>query len=75
MLRALIYGLTILHLGPGIAFALLAFGCDQPSPLLGTLCERGPLESFAALTLTAWVVLLLGLAVVNVARRHRARQT
>lgn len=28
MLRALVYGLAILHLGPGIAFALVAFGCD-----------------------------------------------
>lgn len=74
MLRALVYGLTILHLGPGIAFALLAFGCDQPAPLLGALCERSPLSSFAVLTLTAWVILLLGLAVVNVARRRRARE-
>lgn len=74
MLRALIFGLTILHLGPGIAFALLAFGCDQPRPLLGALCERDPLSSFAVLTFTAWVVLLLGLAIINVARRHRARQ-
>jgi len=72
VLRALIYGLTILHLGPGIAFALLAFGCDPSSPLLGTLCERSPLSSFAMLTLAAWAILLLGLAALALARRRSA---
>lgn len=50
MLRALIFGLTILHLGPGIAFALLAFGCEAPVPVLGALCGRRAFSSFGLLT-------------------------
>jgi hypothetical protein len=71
MLRALIYGLAILHLGPGIAFALLAFGCGQPGPLLGAPCDSTPLSSFALLTFAAWVLMLLGLAAMYAVRRAR----
>jgi len=60
MLRALITGLAILHLGPGFAFALLAFGCEQPPLLPGDLCTRSSLSAFLLLTLVAWVVLVLG---------------
>ena len=71
MLRALIYGLTILHLGPGIAFALLAFGCEAPEPYLRFICERDALSSFALLTVGAWVVLLIGLAAIALVQRAR----
>jgi ABC-type antimicrobial peptide transport system permease subunit len=71
MLRALIYGLAILHLGPGVAFALLAFGCGQPGPLLGALCDSNPLSSFALLTAAAWVLMLVGLAAMYAVRRAR----
>lgn len=60
MLRTLITGLAILHLGPGFAFALLAFGCEQPPLLQGDLCTRSSLSAFLMLTLGAWVVLVLG---------------
>lgn len=60
MLRALITGLAILHLGPGFAFALLAFGCEQPPLLPGDLCTRSSLSAFLLLTLVAWLVLVLG---------------
>jgi hypothetical protein len=72
MLRALVYGFTILHLGPGIAFALLAFGCEEPEPYLGAVCGRSGLSSFAPLTAGAWVLLLFGLAAVHFVQRARS---
>ncbi len=71
MLRALVYGLTILHLGPGFAFALLAFGCEEPEPYLRFICGKDGLSSFGLLTLGAWVVLLVGLAAVSLVQRAR----
>ncbi len=64
MLRALVYALTVLHLGPGFAFALLAFGCEEPEPYLRFICRRNSLPSFGLLTVGAWVVLLAGLAAI-----------
>lgn len=69
MLRVLIYALAILHLGPGIAFAVLAFGCDAASPQLGGLCGRNAFSSFAIITLASWAVLGLGLAAILAFRR------
>lgn len=60
MLRALVYGLAILHLGPGIAFAVLAFGCDPSQPLLGALCERSGFGAFVQITAVAWLLLGAG---------------
>lgn len=71
MPRALIYGLAILHLGPAMAFALLAFGCEEPTPSLGALCGEGALSSFALLTAGAWLILLLGLAAMHLLWRAR----
>ena len=71
MLRALVYGLTILHLGPGIAFALLAFGCEEPEPYLRFICGKDALASFAMLSVGAWAVLLVGLAAVSLVQRAR----
>ena len=71
MFRALVYGLTILHLGPGIAFTLLAFGCEEPEPYLRFVCGKDALSSFALLTVGAWVVLLVGLAAVSLVQRTR----
>ena len=71
MLRALVYGLTILHLGPGLAFALLAFGCEEPEPHLRFICAKDALSSFGLLTVGAWVVLLVGLAAVSFVQRAR----
>lgn len=71
MLRALIFGLTILHLGPGIAFALLAFGCEAPVPVLGALCGRRAFSSFGLLTAGSWVCLLVGAAAVHLVQRAR----
>jgi hypothetical protein len=71
MLRALVYGLTILHLGPGYAFALLAFGCEEPEPYLRLICGNDGLSSFGLLTVGAWVVLLVGLAAVSLVQRAR----
>lgn len=73
MFRALVYGLTILHLGPGLAFALLAFGCGEPDPFLRSVCGRSGLASFVWLTLGTWVLLLVGLVATRLVQR--ARQT
>jgi hypothetical protein len=56
MLRVLLYALAILHLGPGIAFAVLAFGCGD-TPWLGAVCGRGEMPAFAWLTLGLWAVM------------------
>lgn len=60
MIRTLLYALAVLHLGPGIAFAVLAFGCDSGLPLLDALCGKSEMRSFLVLTGVLWVVLGLG---------------
>lgn len=73
MLRALVIGLSLLHLGPGVAFALLAFGCDASSPLLGTVCSLGEFKAFGLLSLGAWGVLGGGWLAVHRFGRARGR--
>ena len=58
MFHLLVHGLALLHLGPGIAFAVLAFGCDPSAPMLGPLCARSGFSAFLGLTLAAWAVLV-----------------
>ncbi len=72
MLRAFLYGLTILHLGPGFAFALLAFGCDGATPYLGAVCGKSVFSSFALLTAGGWLIMSLGLAAVHLVRLARS---
>jgi hypothetical protein len=58
MLRILFHALAVLHLGPGIAFALLAFGCDGADPALGAVCSAmSPMKFFVVVTLVSWVLL------------------
>jgi hypothetical protein len=57
MYRTLIAALTILHLGPGLAFVLLAFGCDGSGGGIPLVCGHNVVLSFAALTLAGWLVL------------------
>jgi len=57
MLRLLTQGLVILHLGPGIAFMVYAFGCDTFDPALGDFCTAHPIANFAGLTLALWLAL------------------
>ena len=71
MLRALIYGLAILHLGPGLAFAVLAFGCDPSLPWLGQVCQKDTLGTFLVLTLVLWLMLSVG-AAAQLALKRRA---
>ena len=71
MLRALIYGLAILHLGPGLAFAVLAFGCDHSLPWLGPVCQTDTLRTFVVLTLVFWLMLSAG-AAAQLALKRRA---
>jgi hypothetical protein len=73
MVRKLLLFLALLHLGPGVAFALLAFGCDGATPLLrGGVCGRGELAAFAWLTLLAWLLMGLGLASLHLLRKAQA---
>lgn len=73
MFRQLLLALALLHLGPGAAFALLAFGCDGTPPALGGgMCERGALAGFGWLTLLAWLLMGLGLATWQALRQARA---
>lgn len=60
MLRLLLKALVILHLGPGLAFLVLAFGCDGVEPALGAACAGGTLKVFVQLTLALWLLLSLG---------------
>lgn len=60
MIRILVYALAILHLGPGIAFAVLAFGCDSGLPSFDALCGKSQMQSFVIITGVLWVVLGLG---------------
>lgn len=61
MLRGLIYGLTILHLGPGFAFAVVAFGCEDAFSLLQAVCQQDAFAAFIKLTLAAWGVMIAAL--------------
>lgn len=73
VIRRLLLGLALLHLGPGAAFALLAFGCDGSMPALGgSICGRNAIAAFAWLTLLAWLLMGLGLAALHLLRRARA---
>jgi hypothetical protein len=73
MFRTLLLALALLHLGPGAAFALLAFGCDgAPPALAGDVCSQGVLGAFVGLTLLAWLVLGLGLAAWQLLRKAQA---
>jgi hypothetical protein len=61
LLRGLIYGLTILHLGPGFAFAVVAFGCEDAFSFLQAVCQQGAFAVFIKLTLAAWGVMISAL--------------
>ncbi len=64
MLRALIYGLSILHLGPGFAFAVVAFGCDSSLSWFESICLQDTFSAFIKLTLGAWAVMIVVLLAV-----------
>lgn len=57
MPRLFIYVLIILHVAPGIAFTLLAFGCNPYVPSLGGFCGQGLLLPFMQITLIATLAL------------------
>jgi hypothetical protein len=71
MFRSLLLAISILHLGPGIAFALMALGCDGESLLLAEHCVRGGVAFFAQLTALVWLLLTLGLATQHLLGRTR----
>ena len=73
MFRALIYGLAILHLGPAMAFGVLAFGCDPGLQLLGSACQKDALQAFLGLTVTFWLMLGAGALALRAMRRPGGR--
>ncbi|MDP8568695.1 hypothetical protein [Methylophilus aquaticus] len=64
MFRALIYALSILHLGPGFAFAVVAFGCDSSLSWFESICQQDTFSAFIKLTLGAWAVMIVVLLAV-----------
>ena len=58
MLRRLLQALAILHLGPGVAFALIAFGCEDGAAWAGAVCTMPPLRAFLGLTGAAWALVI-----------------
>ena len=70
MVRILVYALAILHLGPGLAFAVLAFGCGTP-PWLGNLCGKSEIQSFLTITVVLWLLMSL-FAVIKLRSRVRS---
>ena len=71
MIRLILEAVAILHLGPGIAFALLAFGCDGDLAFLRDSCAGSGLSAFFSLTAWAWLALLLGWGAMLLLRRRR----
>jgi len=63
MLRTIVLVLALLHLGPGLAFAIVAFGCDGATPALGNWCGRASISSFGKITVLIWLLLASGYAV------------
>jgi hypothetical protein len=56
MFRLIVHALTILHLGPGLAFAVMAFGCDGITPALGSACEGSSLGLFLIIMVGTWLM-------------------
>ncbi|MFM2059854.1 MAG: hypothetical protein RLY71_4239 [Pseudomonadota bacterium] len=56
MFRLIVHSLTILHLGPGLAFLVMAFGCDGVTPALGSVCEGNSIRLFLSIMFGTWVV-------------------
>lgn len=71
MLRVLLQSLAVLHLGPALAFALIAFACEGSPPYPISACESSTLGSFAWLTVAVWLLLAVALATVSLLRRAR----
>jgi hypothetical protein len=75
MLRAVILALSFLHLGPGIAFAVLAFGCDGATPTLGDWCGKASIASFGKITVLAWLILGVGYGIWYLLARRAQTHT
>jgi hypothetical protein len=69
----LLTAIAILHLGPGIAFVVVAFGCGTVDPTLGELCTVGDFKLFAGTTLLSWAVLTSAAAAIHVLSRRRMK--
>jgi hypothetical protein len=74
MLRTILTGIALLHLGPGIAFLLLAFGCDGAEPALGQACRGGIFETFGLFTLASWLVIGAAWGALALVRRRRCTE-
>jgi hypothetical protein len=56
MFRLIVHALTILHLDPGLAFAVMAFGCDGITRALGRACEGSSLGLFLFIMFGTWLM-------------------
>ena len=57
MIRTLIAALTIFLLGPGLAYAALALGCDANGGGIPLVCGHNVLLSFVGLTVIDWLLM------------------
>jgi hypothetical protein len=72
LLRPILTGIALFHLGPAIAFVLLAFGCEGSEPALGQACRGSIFETFGLFTLASWLVIGAMLGVRALFRRIRS---
>ena len=69
----LLTAIAIFHLGPGIAFVVVAFGCGTIDPTLGELCTVGDFKLFGGTTLLSWAFLTSSAAAIHVWSRKRMK--
>jgi len=70
MLRGLMAGLAILHLGPGFAFLVVAFACEDSFSYFQAACQQDAFSAFVRLTLMAWAALITGLMVKIIVTKY-----
>ena len=70
----LLTAIAIFHLGPGVAFVVVAFGCGNIDPTLGALCTVGDFKLFASTTILTWVILTSLAAAIHVWSRMKTKQ-
>ncbi len=70
MLRALMAALAILHLGPGFAFLVVAFACEDSFSYFQFACQQDAFSAFVRLTFMAWAALITGLMVKIIVTKY-----
>jgi hypothetical protein len=69
MLRGLLKVVLVLFAGPLLAIGTLSLGCLGSDPPLGMVCGHNAPLSFVALTLGAWLVIVVVLSIRSAKRQ------